>query len=99
MYKLVFFWIQLQHYDALLYLKNDTSIKNWSPTKNRRMEFIKKNKDKKENILTMRLLKLSWQYLAAKTAVTKNVPNILHPNRNCSTEYQRWFNEVYLNKR
>lgn len=62
------------------------------------MEFIKTNKDKKENILTMRVLKLSWQYLTAKTAVTKNVPNILYRNRNCSTEYQRWLNEVYLNK-
>lgn len=47
----------------------------------------------------MRVLKLSWQYLTAKTAVTKNVSNILYRNRNCSTEYQRWFNEVYLNKR
>lgn len=82
MYKLIFFGIQLLHYDTLLYFKNDTSIKNCSPTKNRRMEFIKTNKVKKENILTMRLLKLSWQYLTAKTAVTKNVPNILHRNRN-----------------
>lgn len=63
------------------------------------MEFIKTNKDKKENILTMRVPKLSWQYLTVKTAVTKNVPNILDRNRNCSTEYQRWFNEVYLNSR
>lgn len=63
------------------------------------MDFIKTNKDKKENIQTMRVLKLSWQYLAAKTAVTKNVPNILYRNRNCSTEYQRWFNKVYLNRR
>lgn len=63
------------------------------------MEFIKTNTDKKENTLTMRVFKLSWQYLTAKTAVTKNVPNILYRNRNFSTEYQRWFNEVYLNKR
>lgn len=35
------------------------------------------NKDWKENILTMRVLKLSWQYLTAKTALTKNVPKIL----------------------
>lgn len=47
----------------------------------------------------MRLLILSWQYLTAKTAVTKNVPSILYRNRNCSTEYQRWFDEVYLNKK
>lgn len=69
------------------------------PRKKRRLEFIKTNKDKKENILTMRVLKLDWQYLTAKAAVTKNVPNIHYRNRNCSTEYKRWFNEVYLNKR
>lgn len=62
------------------------------------MESLKTNKDKKENILTMRLLKLSWQYLTAMTAVTKNVPNILYRSRDCSSEYQRWLNEVYLNK-
>lgn len=63
------------------------------------MEFITTNDDNKENILTMRVLKLSWQHLTAKTAVTKNVPNILYRNCNSSTDYQRWFNEVYLNKR